>query len=139
MSTALAPLGASGLLTLRDLMPRFLVWFKFVRQRASLTVDSYGFDLRTFLDFCDRAGLTRPDQVTFREVEMYLAWLRQTRKLKASSANRHLACLRTFFRYLSREGLARTNPAAAPGYRFAHPGYACLPIPPLPRAFMRMG
>ena len=87
MSTALAPLGASGLLTLRDLIPRFLVWFKFVRQRASLTVDSYGFDLKTFLDFCDRAGLTRPDQVTFREVEMYLAWLRHERRAKPRTAN----------------------------------------------------
>jgi site-specific recombinase XerD len=111
-TTALAPLGASSLLTLRDLTPRFLVWFKFVRERAPLTVDNYGFDLRTFCDFCDRAGLSRPDQVTFREIEMYLAWLRHERKAKPTTANRHLSALRTFWRWLIREGHALGNPAA---------------------------
>jgi site-specific recombinase XerD len=110
--SALAPLGASGLLTLRDLVPRFLVWFGFVRQRATLTVDSYGWDLKTFLDFCDRAGLTRPDQVSFRELEMYLAWLRHERKAKPSTANRHLAAVRAFWKWLIREGHALGNPAA---------------------------
>src|SRR5438105_15525251 len=109
--SALAPLGASGLLTLRDLVPRFLMWFKFVRQRAELTVISYGFDLQIFLDFCDRAGLTRPDQVTFRELEMYLAWLRHERKAKATTANRRLAALRAFWRWVIREGHALGNPA----------------------------
>lgn len=108
----IAPLGASGLLTLRDLMPRFLVWFKFVRERAPLTVDSYGFDLRTFLEFSDRAGLTRVDQVTFREIEMYLAWLRHERRAKPTTVNRHLAALRSFWKWLIREGHALGNPAA---------------------------
>jgi site-specific recombinase XerD len=110
--SALAPLGASGLLTLRDLVPRFLVWFKFVRQRADLTVASYGWDLRTFLDFCDRAGLSRPDQVTFRELEMYLGWLRHDRQVKPTSANRHLAAVRAFWKWLIREGHALGNPGA---------------------------
>ena len=109
---ALAPLGASGLLTLRDLVPRFLVWFKFVRQRAPLTVESYGWDLRTFLDFCDRAGVTRPDQVTFRELEMYLAWLRHERQARPSTANRHLAAVRAFWKWLIREGHTLSNPGA---------------------------
>jgi len=112
MSTALAPLGASGLLTLRDLMPRFLVWFRFVRQRPASTVDSYGFDLRTFLEFCDRVGLSRADQISFREVEMYLAWLRHERKDKPTTANRHLQALRSFWKWLIREGHALGNPAA---------------------------
>jgi len=110
-TTALAPLGASALLTLRDLAPRYLVWFKFVRQRAPLTVDSYGFDLSTFLEFCDRVGLTRPSQVSFREIEMYLAWLRHERKVKPTTANRHLATLRSFWKWLIREGHALGNPA----------------------------
>jgi site-specific recombinase XerD len=110
--TTLAPLGDSGLLTLRDLMPRFLVWFKFIRKRAVLTVESYGFDLGTFLEFCDRAGLTRADQVTFREIELYLAWLCHERRVKPRTANRHLAALRAFWKWLIREGHALGNPVA---------------------------
>ena len=110
---ALAPLGASALLTLRDLAPRYLVRFKFVRQRAPLTVDSYNFDLGTFVEFCDCAGLTRPSQVSFREIEMYLAWLRHERKAKATTANRHLSTLRSFWKWLIREGHALGNPATA--------------------------
>jgi site-specific recombinase XerD len=97
--------------TLRELAPKFLLWFKFVRERADLTVENYGWDLRTFLAFCDRAGLTWPGQVTFREIEMYQAWLRQERGLKPRTANRHLHCLRSFWKWLTREGVTLTNPA----------------------------
>jgi site-specific recombinase XerD len=107
-----APSAPQGPPTLRELAPKFLVWFKFMRERAEHTVTSYGFDLRTFLEFCDRAGLVWSGQVTYRQIEMYLAWLRHERGLKPTSVNRHLHCLRAFWKWLVREGLTPTNPAA---------------------------
>lgn len=98
--------------TLAEYAPVFLKWLGFVRQRRANTVLSYGEDLKTFLRFCAPAGLSKPDDVTFRHVEFYLGWLQAERGLKASSANRHLHALRTFWRWLIREGLATTNPAA---------------------------
>ncbi len=98
--------------TLRQFVPRFLQWFALVRGRAPNTVVSYQHDLRTFLQFCERAGLEHPDQVSFREIEVYIGWLRQERGLAESTANRHLNALRTFWRFLTREGFARSNPAA---------------------------
>lgn len=120
-STALVrlPLGSDPMMppppsrpTLRDLTPRFLMWFRFVRERAEHTVTSYGFDLQAFLAFCDRTGLTWPGEITFREVEMFMAWLRHERGLKPTTCNRHLHALRTFWRWLIREGFTLANPAA---------------------------
>jgi site-specific recombinase XerD len=91
---------------------RFLQWFRFVRERSENTVTAYGQDLGSFLRFCAEGGLARPDDVTFRHVELYLGWLRQVKQAKATTANRHLHCLRAFYRYLVREGVTTSNPAA---------------------------
>jgi len=97
---------------LATLARRFLMWFRLIRQRSENTLRAYQLDLECFLSFADRAGLVAPEQVTFRELEMYLAWLQHERHVKPRTANRHLHCLRSFWRYLVREGLATTNPAA---------------------------
>lgn len=107
---ALVQVGPGAAPTVRELAPRFVIWFQFVRGRAENSARSYAADLRIFLGFCDKAGLTWPGQVTFRHVEMYLAWLRHERGLKPSSVNRHLHALRAFWRWLIREGFALANP-----------------------------
>ncbi len=98
--------------TIRDIVPRFLQWFQFVRNRGEETVRAYRFDLEMFLGFCDRARLTFPKEVSFREIEVYLGWLQHRRGSSPRTANRHLSCLRTFWRYLIREGSTEQNPAA---------------------------
>jgi site-specific recombinase XerD len=98
--------------TLAEYAPVFLKWLSFVRQRRENTVRSYGEDLKTFLGFCEQAGLSQPDDVSFRHLEFFLGWLQKERGLKASSANRHVHALRTFWRWMVREGIATTNPAA---------------------------
>jgi site-specific recombinase XerD len=97
--------------TLRELAPRFLQWFAFVRRRSPNTVAGYGHDLESFLAFCAHAELIEPGAVSFREIEFYLGLLIE-RGLRPQTANRHLHCLRTFWAYLMREGLATRNPAA---------------------------
>lgn len=103
---------AEGRPTLTVLVPRFLQWLKFVRERSDNTLASYGFDLRRFLEFAAKAGIEYSEQVTFRHVEAYVAWLRYENKSKATTANRHRNALLTFWRYLRREGIVTTDPVA---------------------------
>lgn len=98
--------------TLAEYAPVFLKWLGFVRQRRENTVLSYGEDLKTFCQFCEVAGLAKPDDVSFRHLEFYLGWLQRERGLKATSANRHLHALRTFWKWMLREGITTTNPPA---------------------------
>lgn len=96
--------------TLAALVPKFLVWLRLVRGRAENTVLSYGHDLRTFVAFCDRGGLTAPASVTFRHIELYLAWIQRERGCVISTANRHRHAIGQLFRWCRREGLVPGNP-----------------------------
>jgi integrase/recombinase XerD len=98
--------------TLADYAPVFLKWLGFVRQRRETTVRSYGEDLKTFVGFCETAGLEKPDDVSFRHIEFYLGWLQEDRGIKPRSANRHLHALRTFWKWMVREEITTRNPAA---------------------------
>jgi integrase/recombinase XerC len=98
--------------TLTDMVPLFLRWFQFVRMRSPNTIAGYGFDLRIFLEFAQKAKLELADDVRFQHIEFYLGYLRLDRGSSVGTANRHLHTLRAFWRYLVREGLATGNPAA---------------------------
>jgi integrase/recombinase XerC len=98
--------------TLADMVPLFLRWFQFVRMRSPNTIAGYGFDLRIFLEFAQKAKLEGPADVRFQHIEFYLGYLRLDRGSSIATANRHLHTLRAFWRYLVREGLATGNPAA---------------------------
>ena len=98
--------------TLADMVPLFLRWFQFVRMRSPATVAAYGWDLRIFLEFAQRAKLELASDVRFQHIEFYLGYLRAERGSAVATANRHLHTLRAFWRYLVREGLATGNPAA---------------------------
>lgn len=98
--------------TLADMVPLFLRWFQFVRMRSPNTVAAYGWDLRIFLEFAQKAKLELADDVRFQYIEFYLGYLRAERGSAVATANRHLHTLRAFWRYLVREGLATGNPAA---------------------------
>lgn len=108
-SAALVPVGVSPMAAL---VPRFVGWLQFVRERSASTVDAYGRDVRSFVAFAEGVGVVEPGAVTVQMVEGYLAWLRQVRKAKATTANRHRYAVVLFFRWLNREGVVRGNPAA---------------------------
>jgi len=116
--------------TLADYAPIFLKWFAFVRHRRENTVRGYGEDLKAFLGFCEQAGLSKPEDVSFRHLEFYLGWLQEDRGIKARSANRHLHALRTFWKWMVREEITTRNPAAdvfmLPTSRTL-PGYLTIP------------
>ena len=98
--------------TLAEYAPVFLKWLSFVRQRRENTVRGYGEDLKTFFLFAEQAGLSKPDDVNFRQLEFFLGWLQKERGLKAASANRHIHALRTFWFWMVREEITAKNPAA---------------------------
>ena len=104
---------APGAVTIDALVPQFLRWLKFVRERRENTVLAYGHDLANFLRFGAITGLRDPAAIKPRHVELYMAWLRQERKVTTATANRHLHALRTFYTYLIREEACSHNPAAA--------------------------
>lgn len=114
--TALVPLNGGEIVapgkTLEAGAPQFLGWLRFVRLRTENTVKSYGHDLALFVGFCRGVGITMPDQVTFRTIEMYGAWLMHQRGRAVSTANRHRYAIGEFFKYLRREGFTMSNPAA---------------------------
>jgi site-specific recombinase XerD len=116
--------------TLAEYAPVFLKWLGFVRQRRENTVVGYGEDLKTFLGFCEGAGLAKPEDVNFRHLEFYLGWLQSERGVKATTANRHLHALRTFWRWMVREEITAKNPAADVFILPTHkklPGYLHIP------------
>lgn len=98
--------------TLAECIEPFCLWLEGVRGRTASTVRAYRFDLEDFAAFCDRAGVTRPGDVTFSLIEFYLAWLQQRGQRRAETAARRLAAIRQFYRYLVREGEVRRDPAA---------------------------
>jgi site-specific recombinase XerD len=118
MSRGLVPVTRAVLVpdegpTLCACVPRFLLWFEFVRHRSPSTIQNYRFDLeRGFLPFAAQVGLVHPAAVTFQQLEVYLGWLQQKKGVSARTANRHLHSLRALWRYLVREGITVTNPAA---------------------------
>jgi site-specific recombinase XerD len=104
--------GPSPRKTIRDMVPPFLTWLRFVRERTINTVTAYRFDLDAFTEFCDRAHLTYPDEVTVQAIEVFMAWLRQERGASAATTNRHLHAVRSLYCFLIRERQATTNVAA---------------------------
>ena len=125
-----APLLAQRDRTLADYAPVFLKWLSFVRQRRENTVRSYGEDLKTFVGFCEQAGLSKPDDVSFRHLEFYLGWLQKERGVKATTANRHVHALRTFWKWMVREEITMKNPATDVFLLPTHkklPGYLSIP------------
>jgi site-specific recombinase XerD len=115
-ATSLVPVTPAGALvtpavTLRTLLPKFLAWLRFVRERSENSVLAYEYDLESFVAFAEQGGLTDPNAVKAQHIEAYGAWLRQVRGLSASSVNRHRYAIKTFYRYLIREDIAPRNPA----------------------------
>ncbi len=82
------------------------------RNASPMTVQSYGSDLRDFVEYLSPPGeqppdVTRIDLLMMRE---YLA-AQYDRGLEAVSIRRRIAAIRAFFRYLTKEGILAGNPA----------------------------
>ncbi len=96
---------------LADHIHGFLIWMANARARTENTVKAYGEDVRMFVAFCERAGITEAEEVTFHHVEAFGAVLRAHLGQRESSIARRYSALRQFFVYLERADLVTKNPA----------------------------
>ncbi len=83
------------------------------RNASGHTLLAYARDLRGFVAFLRRQGLTRWDQVTPAVARRYVVEL--DRRYSRASIARQLSALRGFFRFLYREGVLTRNPLALVG------------------------
>jgi site-specific recombinase XerD len=115
-ATALAPLGASALpsirsgVTLAAQIAPFLGWLHAIRGRSDNTILAYHRDLKAFVAFAESAGVIAPSQVTFNVLEMYFAHRQHREHKKATTVNRARHAMTSFFKFLRRQGLVATNP-----------------------------
>jgi tyrosine recombinase XerC len=82
------------------------------RNMSGETIRAYEGDLRGFLEFCSRAGVKRPEQVSHRLLRRYLS-NQQTLGYSRSTIARRSSAVRGFFRFLAQRGLIAENPAEA--------------------------
>ena len=75
------------------------------------TVSAYATDVRDFVAWAERGGITGPSGVTRLTLRRYLAHL-GTRRLARRTIARKAAALRRYFDWLRRTGVLSTDPAA---------------------------
>ncbi len=88
----------------------FLLHLSTERRLSANTLESYGADMRRFVEFLESRGI---DARAFTRGH-FLSYLTSLREggLSARSASRHVSSMRSFFRYLVREGHLSGSPIA---------------------------
>ena len=91
----------------------FLVWMEVQKGASPATLKAYGSDLAQLAEFLrgQDADLGKPETVTKRHIQAYLAWLFRLGDAKSSMA-RKLAATRSYFRFQQRSGAVTENVAA---------------------------
>jgi len=97
---------------MRESVSEYIRFLKSERNMSPETLRAYEGDLRIFVDFCSRAGITEPGDVDYRLLRRYLANL-QTRGYSRSTIARRSSTVRGYFRFLVRRGRLESDPAAA--------------------------
>ena len=90
----------------------FLVWMEVQKGASPATLKAYGSDLAQLAEFLrgQDADLGRPETVTKRHIQAYLAWLFRLGDAKSSMA-RKLAAARSYFRFQQRSKAVTENVA----------------------------
>lgn len=94
---------------LENLVDEFLTYLKVGNHYSAHTLESYGLDLRQFLQFLEEERLNRPEDIDHLVLRRYLAYLKESALAKTSIA-RKIACLRTFFKFLCKQDYLKENP-----------------------------
>ena len=92
-----------------NLVDEFLTHLKVGSHYSVHTIESYGLDLRQFLQFLEEESISRIEDIDHLALRRYLAHLKET-ALAKSSISRKIACLRTFFKFLCKQGFLNENP-----------------------------
>jgi tyrosine recombinase XerC len=95
---------------LENLADEFLTYLKIGKNSSFHTIESYGLDLKQFLDFLREEQVFQAEAVDHLLIRKYLMKLKKE-GLAKSSITRKVACIRSFFKYLCKQGYLQTNPA----------------------------
>lgn len=96
---------------MENLLADYLAYLKVERGLAHNTILSYERDLRKFIDFAKKAGLSDFNSVKRQQIITYLLRL-QEEKMAPASVSRNLASIRSFFSYLSIENMLEEDPSS---------------------------
>lgn len=88
----------------------FLNYLSTVKRYSPATIQSYGKDLKKFLTFCKKEGMTQIKVVDHLFLRGFLAELHH-KGLSSRTRERILSTLRAFFQFLMRQGVVQSNPA----------------------------
>ena len=105
--------------TLADAVADFVHRIEVERGLSAHTVAAYERDLAQFVDFCDRLGTLRVDEVTRRAIRRYMAQL-TTRGYSRRSVARKLSAIRSFFPFGYGKQLYTRSYFHAPGTILPH-------------------
>jgi integrase/recombinase XerD len=90
----------------------FLDYLRAEKNVAQNTVESYGFDLRRYLQFLTEREINRPAQITAQHLRQFLTEL-VLAEYAAASVARQLSAIRMFHRYLIGERYCQHDPTVA--------------------------
>lgn len=102
-------LDREGISMFENLVDEFLIYLRVGNHYSKHTLESYGLDLRQFIQFIQDEKISGPEDVDHLLLRNYLTHLKQAGLAKSSIA-RKIACLRTFFKYLCRQSYIQNNP-----------------------------
>lgn len=94
------------------LLERFCSRLVAMERRSPLTAQTYGLEIRRFLEYLEAEQVAVAAVDSFR-LSAYLEKRRETEGIDSRSAAKAISCLRSFFRYVMDEGLRSDNPALA--------------------------
>ncbi|MEA2115218.1 MAG: site-specific tyrosine recombinase XerD [Thermodesulfobacteriota bacterium] len=94
-----------------DSLDLFLQYLTVQRRLSPNTVNSYGSDLRFFITFLESRQISRPDQITSKQVRGFFQDCFK-RNISSRSNARRLAALRAFFDFLISQNQLSVSPVA---------------------------
>ena len=94
-----------------SLSDRFCSAFAATWRRSPLTVETYRFELRRFLEYTAACGIDIKT-VSPEELVCYLGKRKEIDSIDSRTTAKAISCLRSFFRFVTAEGIRSDNPAA---------------------------
>ena len=94
---------------LENFTDEYLTHIRVAKNYSPKTIESYGLDLRQFVDFLQERQIRQWAEVDHLLIREFLSQLKQAAYAKTSTA-RKIACIRSFFKYLCRQGYLDRNP-----------------------------
>ncbi|MBA1337072.1 MAG: Site-specific tyrosine recombinase XerD [Firmicutes bacterium] len=94
---------------MNDLLEKFLVYIKEVRKLSDNTVESYGRDLRQYLEYIGNKRILSLKNTNKTTIITYLLYLQKLGRA-TSTISRNLASIRAFYQYLVSERIIDRDP-----------------------------